>query len=485
MQSIKNMDSTCAGIILAAGKGTRMKGDLPKCMQPVCELPMVEHLVRSFRTAGISRPTVVVGYHGEVIVHALDSEVDVVWQHEQLGTGHAVLMAKELLQDFDGPVVVVSGDCPLISPNSLIQIINRFKSEGAAAVVGSVKVNSPAGYGRIERTEAGEFEQIIEQKDANEAQQKIGEINVSVYCFDSKLLFSLLPKLTSNNAQREYYLTEVLTLIRQQGKKILIHQFADEQEFQGVNDRWQLALAEDSLRLRILKKHAINGVTIRNLYNIFIGPDVEIEPNVVIESGSHLGNHTKIDAGATIGPYSVLNDCHIEENCKIIFSHLLRCEVGSNSTIGPFANIRPHAKIGKNCKIGNFVEVKNSVLDESVSASHLSYIGDAHVGRHTNIGAGTIFCNYDGFEKHRTEIGEEVFIGSNSTIVAPCTIGKSAMVSAGSVVTIDVPEGAVAFGRARTEIKIGWATQWRQRKRQHLELQRKSAEIDQQIEANQ
>ena len=463
-----------AGVILAAGKGTRMKSNLPKCLHEVCGLPMAEHLVRTLRLAGNATPIVILGHGGDRLAAVLDSDVKIAWQLEQLGTGHATLMAKSFLNDYLGATVIVPGDCPLIKPESITKLIKTYSESKASAVVASVIVDDPSGYGRIIRGEGGYFKHIVEEKDATVKQKQIREINVSVYCFDTQLLMQLLPKIQNVNVQREYYLTDIFEMIVAMNKLVVVEPFDDPEEFQGVNDRWQLALTEESLRLKILKQHALNGVTLQNLHSIFIGPEVQLEHDCVILAGSQLKGRSKVGTGAVIGPNTVLSDTVVGTNSKILFSHCVRCEIGNDTTIGPFANIRPHSRIGNNCKLGNFVEVKNSTLDKNVSASHLSYIGDAYVGSASNIGAGTIFCNYDGYEKHQTEVGEGVFIGSNSTLVAPRIIGNHAIIAAGSVVTKDVPEGAAAFGRAKTEIKEGWAIQWRNRKKDNIDRTKES-----------
>ncbi|HLK16827.1 MAG TPA: bifunctional UDP-N-acetylglucosamine diphosphorylase/glucosamine-1-phosphate N-acetyltransferase GlmU [Fimbriimonadaceae bacterium] len=453
-----------AGIVLAAGKGTRMKSDLPKCLHPVCGLPMAELAVRAVRAAGAERVVVVVGHGGDQLKAALGDSVEYAWQTEQLGTGHAAMAAQPLLANHVGSILVVPGDAPLLRGSSLTELVTAHGKSGAAMTLATVRMDDPTGYGRVIYGADGMATGIVEEKDADAPTRALKEVCVSVYAFDARALFESLPKLANANAQGEYYLTDTVGVLAGEARPVQACLMPDPSEFEGVNDRWQLAKAEHMLRLRILESHARNGVTIGSLETVFIGPDVQIGAESVLEAGSLIGGKSTIGEGCRIGPYSSIENVQIGDGCKILLSHLRRCTVGSRVNIGPYANIRPYARIGDDCKIGNFVEVKNAHLEAGVSASHLSYIGDAFVGAATNVGAGVITCNYDGFNKHRTEIGSGVFVGSNSTLVAPVTIGDGAIVAAGSVVTVDVPGEAGAFGRARTEIKEGWAAKWRARK---------------------
>lgn len=451
------------GLVLAAGKGTRMKSNLPKVLHTVLGLPMVEHVVRALKAAGARRPIVVVGHGGESVIERLGESNGYAWQREQLGTGHAVQMAASEIEKGEGPVVIVSGDTPLLTSSAIERLVARFAQENAAFALATTRLADPTGYGRIVRSASGRFERIVEEKDASPEVRQIKEANVGVYCFDRALLLQLLPMLKNENAQGEYYLTDLAEAAAAHGVAV-VEVFEDAEEFSGVNDRWQLALAEREARRRILKKHALNGVTLRDIDSITIGPDVEIEPDATIEPCTTISGNTRIGAGCRIGPFTIVDDCQIGRNCLIYSSRLSSAKVGDDVKIGPFANIRPGADIGDRSKVGNFVEIKKSTLGEEVAVSHLTYLGDASVGDRTNIGAGTITCNYDGFAKHRTEIGSDVFIGSNNTIVAPVKIGDDAMTAAGSTVTQDVPSGALAVGRARQENKEQWAVNWRKKK---------------------
>lgn len=464
-----------SGLVLAGGKGTRMKSDLPKCAHQVGGTPMASHALRALTCAGSTRNAVVVGHEGDALIAAIDGDFEPVWQREQLGTGHAVLQAETFLKGVSGAVVILPGDAPLISGTSIQRLLDIHRQAGASGTAAIVELNDPTGYGRIVRGPSGEFQTIVEEKDADAATKRIREVGVSVYCFDVQELLAAMPEMTNNNAQREFYLVDILGILVKKGKKVELCKFDDAAEFMGVNDRWQLAMAENELCQRTLRRIALSGVTLKSPQTIFIDADCEVGPGSVLHPGTVLRGKTKVGSGCEIGPGTVIVDSEVSDGCRITLSHLVRCQVGAQTVIGPYANIRPHSKIGERCKIGNFVEVKNAVLSEHVSASHLSYLGDASVGPRTNIGAGTIFCNYDGFSKHRTEIGADAFIGSNSTLVAPVVVGSRAMVAAGSVVTASVPDDGAAFGRARTEIKPEWSAEWRRRMKEKRELQQKEA----------
>lgn len=456
------MPTHAAAIVLAAGKGTRMKSDLPKVLHSVCGLPMVEHVVRALRGAGVHRVVVVIGHGGEKVQEALGESVEYAWQREQLGTGHAVRCASEALKGHEGPVIVASGDTPLVDAAAMAALLESH--EGRSLTVATALLDDPHGYGRIVRDAAGNPCRIVEQKDAKPDQLLIKEVNAGLYAFDAKVLFGLLPRLRNANAQNEYYLTDLVAMAAGDGLVVGGHT-ADATLLQGVNDRWQLAEAETILRKSILKRHALNGITLRDPATTYIEADVAIAPGVTIEPGCHLLGNTIVGEGARLGPNAVLRDAQIAAYAKVQLSVVDHSSVGEGAKVGPFAHLRGGSSVGDSARIGNFVELKNAELGERVAAAHLTYLGDASVGPRTNVGAGTITCNYDGFKKSRTTIGADVFVGSQSTLIAPIEVGDRAMVAAGSTVTEDVPADAGAFGRARQVTKEEWAKKWREKMR--------------------
>lgn len=426
---------------------------------------MVDLVGRAMREAGIERPILVVGYGGELIEEALGGAYHYAWQREQLGTGHAAQMAAERLPDGDGCVVVAPGDTPLLSGTVLRELIERHVETRALCTVATAIVEDATGYGRVVRDHLGRVCGIVEHKDATAEQLEIREVNASVYCFDAATLRARLPNLSNDNAQGEYYLTDLLSAIYRDGGDVVAVTVADPAILMGVNDRWQLAEAERALRERVNRSHALAGVTLVDPASTYIEVDVAIGLDTVIEPNTYLQGETVIGSGCRIGPQTKIANSRIGDGAKIYFSQVVDAEVGTGVKIGPFANIRPGADLGAGVKIGNFVEVKNATLGEGVAVSHLTYLGDAEIGARTNIGAGTITCNYDGIAKHRTTVGQDVFVGSNSTLVAPISIGDGALIAAGSVVTHHVPADALAIGRARQEVKESWVQSWRERKK--------------------
>ncbi len=453
-----------AGIILAAGKGTRMKSELPKGLHRVCGVPMVEQIGRELKLAGVERPVVVVGHGGDLMIETLGEGYDFAWQREQKGTGHAALMTEEHLRGKDGYVIVAPGDTPLISAGVFKALADECATSEAQCVVAVAVLADPQGYGRVLFDAEGP-RRIVEHKDCTEEQRRdLTTVNSGIYCFHIPTLLEILPTLSNTNAQGEYYLTDVLAMIRERGGKVVAYDPRDANILLGVNDRWQLSQCAKLLRDQILKKHAMNGVTIIDPDTTYVEADVEIGVDTMLEPNTIIEGKTTIGPGCVIGPNTKIKDSVIGAEVTVLMSHLERAKMAKGSRCGPFANLRPGSDLAEQVKIGNFVEVKNAKLGPKVSAGHLSYIGDGEVGAGTNIGAGTIFCNYDGFLKHRTEIGQGVFVGSNSTLVAPVTIGDGAIVAAGSVITRSVSPEALALGRARQEEKEEWARSWRIRK---------------------
>lgn len=440
-----------------------MKSELPKGLHQVCGLPLVEHVGRALKGAGVERPVVVVGYGADEMKQALGSTYEFVVQSEQLGTGHAVMASRKALERVTGPVLVVPGDTPLITSKTLVELVEHHRASEASLTMVTCSVDDAAGYGRIVRDSKGDIVAIVEHKDCTEEQRKITEINAAVYCFDCAMLLEVLPELQNNNAQGEYYLTDAVSAFSSKGYRIA-NIVGDSTEFAGVNDRWHLALASESMQTRILASLAASGVTIADPRSTSIEADVEVEPNVSIGPCTVIAGGTRIAKGTVIGPNCWIKDSVIGADCRVVMSHLDQVTLADEVRCGPFANIRPGTKLGKRAKIGNFVEVKNSTFGTAAFASHLAYVGDAEIGDGVNIGAGTITCNYDGFAKHRTVIGAGAFVGSNATLIAPINIGAGAVVAAGSVISEDVPADALAIGRSRQELKEQWAKSWRKRK---------------------
>lgn len=453
-----------AAVILAAGKGTRMKSALPKVLHRACGVPMVELVVRAVKQAGVSRPVIVVGHEGEQVIEQLGDGNDYVWQREQRGTGHAALMAREALAQHDGPVLITAGDTPLLTGDALSALLADHVDSGAAVTVGTAVLDDAGSYGRILRDADGSLEGIVEARDAQPDVLAIREVNSGIYCFDAKLLFAVLPTLTTDNDQGEYYLTDAIAALRSQGHVARAFLFGDPKVMLGVNDRWELAEAGELLRLRTLRDLALSGVTLVDPKTTYISPGVQIGRDTVIEPMCVLEGDTWVGADCSVGPGCRLVDTRVGDRCTIVYSQLNRAVLHDDVRCGPYANLRPKAVLGKGAKVGNFVEVKAATLGEKAAASHLAYIGDGEVGDGANIGAGTIFCNYDGYNKSRTVVGGGAFVGSNSTLVAPVNIGEGAFVAAGSVITSDVPADALAIGRGRQEVKPEWALKWRQRK---------------------
>lgn len=455
---------TLVGLILAAGKGTRMKSDLPKCLHKVCGVPMVKLVADAMIAAGVQDVVIVVGHGGERLISELGSRYRFAWQHEQLGTGHAVQCAMNEIGEVDGDVLIACGDTPLVSIDYFKGFVESHQQSGEVCSLSVAKLVNAHGYGRVVIHE-GKATQIIEDKDANDLQKQITFANAGMYCVDGKSLTAALSGLKTNNAQGEYYLTDIIATFDKQGKPAAAYISNDPAIMMGVNDRKQLAEANCILRKQIAERHMLNGVTLVDPNNTYISPAVTIGQDTVIEPGSHLIGNTTIGTGCTIGPNTKLTDAKVGDNTMIFMSHADSAVIGSKVKIGPFANIRPKSVLKDGVRIGNFVEVNRSTLENGVKANHLTYIGDSEVGEETNVGAGTITCNYDGFAKHKTVIGKNVFVGSNSTLVAPVQIEDDTMIAAGSVITDDVPKDAFAFGRARQVTKPGRAKEWKEAKK--------------------
>ncbi|MCS4487252.1 bifunctional UDP-N-acetylglucosamine diphosphorylase/glucosamine-1-phosphate N-acetyltransferase GlmU [Staphylococcus americanisciuri] len=443
-------------IVLAAGKGTRMKSKQYKVLHKVAGKAMIEHVINQVQQSGVKHIVTIVGHGAEQVKATLGTISQYSFQEAQLGTAHAVKQAAEHLADAQGTTLVVCGDTPLITAETLSELIAHHEASQAQATVLSATASQPYGYGRIVRDNQGALIEIVEEKDATEAQKKIHEISSGIFAFDNATLFALLDKVDNNNAQGEYYLPQVLTLILQQQGHIGVYHTDDFDEIMGVNDRVALSRAEQAYRVRMNEHHMREGVTIIDPNTTYIGPDVTIGMDTIIEPGVKITGNTVIGSDVRIGQYSEIHESQIHDGATIKQSVINEAIVGAHSNIGPFAQLRPGADLGKETKIGNFVEVKKARIDDGAKVSHLSYIGDAEVGARTNIGCGAITVNYDGVNKFKTIIGKDVFVGCNANLVAPISIGDGTLVAAGSTITDDVPNKSLALGRARQVTKEGY-----------------------------
>ena len=452
------MENTAA-IILAAGKGTRMKSGLVKVLHPLAGRPMIAWPVEAARQAGASPIALVVGHQAAAVQAAFQGQNDirVSLQEEQLGTGHAVACAKEALSGFSGTVLILCGDTPLLQADTLARLLDFHRENSAVVTVLTACLPDPFGYGRVLRGIDGGVQRIIEQKDATAEQQLIREINSGIYCIEAGFLFKNISSISSNNAQNEYYLTDVVAMAVQQGLVCLAMQTSDSDQIMGINDRAQLAEAGRILRRRINYAHMLSGVTIIDPEQTYIDHGISIGVDTLIHPNCHLTGQTIIGSGCEIENSVSINACRIGDGCHIKAGSVLEdAELHREVSVGPMAHLRPGTILHAHVKIGNFVETKKAILGEGSKASHLTYLGDAEIGSDVNIGCGTITCNYDGVRKHRTIIGDKVFIGSDVQLVAPVTVGHNSLVAAGTTVTCDVPPDSLAIARVPQVNKEGW-----------------------------
>ena len=426
--------------VLAAGKGTRMKSDLPKVLHLLSGKTLVERVLDSCHLLQPQKQLVIVGYQSEKVRQALAHRrgIEFVEQKEQLGTGHAVQQLMTPLADYQGDLLVINGDAPLLRPETLQQLIATHQQSKSAATLLTALLPNPQGYGRVFCDENKTISQIIEERDCNSEQKLNKRVNAGIYCFNWQKLAEALPKLSTNNDQKEYYLTEIVDYL----DRVIAFDVEDEQEINGINDRLQLANAYNILQRRIKEDWMKAGVMMLNPDTITIDETVTLEPDVTIEPQSHLRGNTTVAKGSRIGPGSLIENSTIGENVTVLYSVIADSEVANNTTVGPYSHLRGKAKIASGCRIGNFVEIKKSSLGEKTNVAHLSYLGDATLEDRVNVGAGTITANYDGVKKHPTTIGSGTKTGSNSVMVAPVTLGKNVTVAAGSVVTRDVPDNS-------------------------------------------
>lgn len=445
-------------IILAAGKGTRMKSKLYKVLHPVAGKPMVEHIIEQVIETKPSEIVTVVGHGAEKVKEQLGDRTEYVVQEEQLGTGHAVMQAAEFLKGKKGTTLVISGDTPLLTSQTIDHLFDYHQGKKASATILTAHADDPTSYGRIIRDHVGIVEKIVEQKDATPEEIRIQEINTGTYCFDNEALFDALEKIGTNNAQGEYYLTDIIEILKADGKTVAAYQTEDFEESIGVNDRLALAEANRIMRRRINQMHMVNGVSFIDPATTYIDAGVEIGSDTIIEAGVQIQGKTVIGSDVVIGAHSKIVDSIIEDNVEIKQSVIEEAIVRKNADVGPYAHLRPQAEIGEKAHIGNFVEIKKAKIGENTKVGHLTYVGDAVLGEDINVGCGVVFVNYDGKNKHQTVIGDHVFIGSSTNLVAPLTIEKNSVVAAGSTITEDVKEGDLAIGRARQVNKSGYAS---------------------------
>ncbi|MDQ3634325.1 MAG: bifunctional UDP-N-acetylglucosamine diphosphorylase/glucosamine-1-phosphate N-acetyltransferase GlmU [Acidobacteriota bacterium] len=456
MEERNNEKKSLDVLVLAAGLGTRMRSNLAKVLHELDGRPLINHVCRTAAALAPRKIYTIIGHQGEDVQAAVLEELneehaEFVWQNEQLGTGDAVNSAREFLENENSTLLVLSGDVPMIKAETLARLIQQHhnhRGKGAACTILTVELESPYGYGRIVRDDDGLFDKIIEQKDASKEELGINEINSGIYCFDTKKLFETLKQVQNNNAQGEYYLTDVPKILAESGESVSLYKHKDKNEIEGINNRKQLAEMERVLRRRVVNKMMLDyGVTFIDPKNVYIsasasiGRDTVIYPNVTIEG------ETKIGDGCTIRSGTRISDSRIGRNVKILdHSVITNAEVSDNCNIGPFAHLRPFARMEEGSRVGNFVEMKKTVLGRNSKANHLTYLGDATIGENTNIGAGTITCNYDGVNKHATELGNNVKIGSDTMLVAPIKVGDGAVTGAGTVATKDIPANKLAVG---------------------------------------
>lgn len=451
-------------IILAAGKGTRMKSKFPKVLHKVGGRPMLQHVLDAADAAGCTRKVVIIGHEAELVREMVGSQAEVVLQAEQLGTGHAVLQAAPVLEGVTGTALILCGDTPLLASGELQKFAEMHVKSGASATVMTAVMENPFGYGRILRDKAGNVLGIVEQKDATVEQQALKEINTGIYCVTMPLLFTILKTLTNDNAQGEYYLTDLLSKLNARGQKVAGYVTADSEMVMGINSRRQLAEAESAMRKRILNELMDSGVTIMDPASTFIEKSVKIAPDTIIYPYTWLEGNTTIASDCEIGPNVRFTNVQVGEANQIQFCYAHDCVIKSAATIGPYVHLRPDTVIGDKVHIGNFVEVKNSTVGTGTKLPHLTYIGDSDIGSGVNMGCGCITVNYDGRKKHRTKIGDHAFVGCNTNLVAPVEVGPDTYIGAGSTITKNVPQDALGIGRARQLNIEGWAKKYNAKK---------------------
>ncbi|MCQ2471348.1 MAG: bifunctional UDP-N-acetylglucosamine diphosphorylase/glucosamine-1-phosphate N-acetyltransferase GlmU [Clostridia bacterium] len=452
------MNSVCS-VILAGGEGTRMKSSKPKVMAQVLFKPMINWVISAAQGGGVEDICVVTGYRHEILEEHLDGKCATVFQSQRLGTGHAVMQAKDFIKEhIDGDVLILNGDAPLMDSETISNALQFHKESGNCATVISAKVANPFGYGRIQRSDDGLLQKIVEQKEATEEQKKIDEVNSGAFWFSAKALLSALDTLAENHtdASKEYYLTDAIEIILSKGGKAAAFTAKTADVVLGANDRAQLYELNEIARKQILVKHMKNGVSIPCIDGVIISPDAEIGADTQILPGTIIKGNCTIGKECEIGPNSLIENSVVHDGVELNSTQVYSSEVKAGAHIGPFVRIRPDCVVGENVRVGNFVELKNARIGEKTSVSHLSYIGDAEFGKNINVGCGCATVNFNGRDKNKTIVGDNAFIGCSTYLVAPVEVGENAFTAAGSVITEDVPKDALAIARSRQVVKEDW-----------------------------
>lgn len=447
-------------VVLAAGQGTRMKSKLYKVMHPVMGRPMVGHVVNAALDAEASEVITITGSGADLVKDYLGDRSQYVYQEEQLGTAHAVEQAKDLLEGREGTTLVLSGDTPLLRAETLTQLMEEHEESNAKATILTALADDPHGYGRVIRAEDGSVSNIVEEKDASPEEKAVQEINTGTYCFDNEELFKTIEKVDNDNAQGEYYLPDVIEILKANNEKIGAFQLENMDEALGVNNRVALSEASALMKQRINEKHMVNGVSLIDAANTYIEAGVQIGQDTVIEPGTYLKGNTVIGEDVIIGANSVIEDSELADGVEIHQSIIEGSTVGKGSDVGPHSHLRNGAELGENVHIGNYVEVKESTIGDDTKAGHHTYIGDAEVGKNINIGCGVVFANYNGKTKSKTIVGDNSFVGSNSNLVAPVELGENSFVAAGSTITEEVPDKALGIARSRQTNKEEFHTRF-------------------------
>ncbi len=452
-----------ATIILAGGKGTRMKSSLVKVLHPIMGKPMLSYPIEaSFEGLDADKTVVVVGHQLESVQKTFSKDpLTFVSQQPQLGSGHAVLCTEKVFRGYEGTILILCGDVPLVRPETLTELVAFHRHEGATLTVVTTRLSDPRGYGRVVRGKSEQIEKIIEEKDASPREKELDEVNTGLYCAEASFLFPGLRKVETNNRQGEYYLTDLVEIGWEEKQRILAFEVPESDQFLGINTRVDLARAHDIVGNRHLQRWMLDGVTIIDPKTTYIETDVTLGKDTVIHPNCVIQGKTAIGRQCVVGPHCLITNSQIDDGVTLrAFSVIEESRIGRGAIVGPFSRIRPQSQIFENAQVGNFVEINKSSIGKGSKAKHLAYIGDATLGEKVNIGAGTIFCNYDGFEKHPTIVGDGVFVGSNAELIAPVKIGDDAIIAAGSTITRDVPAKSLAVSRINQKN----VAQWRDRR---------------------